>query len=127
MFIQVVLMDVAQGKFPNQFALQSLFELILVSNSHHKHETFSAEDHWFIIIDFFCNQGINETPNEEYAVENVIDMSAFTINSIMEAFPPCWLPANRQYRTLLMSKNQNIISKSGEFLAEHKRSLFELT
>lgn len=53
MFIQVVLMDVAQSKFPDQFALQSLFELILVSNSRHKHEQFLAKDHWFIIIDFF--------------------------------------------------------------------------
>lgn len=45
MFIQVVLMDVAQSKFPDQFALQSLFELILVSNSRHKHEQFLAKDH----------------------------------------------------------------------------------
>lgn len=61
-------------------------------------------------------QSVNEPSSDEYEVENVIDMAAFTIANIFEAFPPCCQGVNDKYREFIITEKKNLIIGSSKII-----------
>lgn len=59
---------------------------------------------------------VNEPSFGEYSVAEVIDVAVFTARRIMDRFPPCWLAANKEYRTFLKTQEKYLIPGRGVFV-----------
>lgn len=65
-------------------------------------------------------QNINKSSDNAYNTDDVIEMAISTYNKILQRFPPCWLAAKIEYRSLVMSSSENSISQSGKFFPNYE-------
>lgn len=83
-------------------------------NNVHKISSYHIKTiHFSFQFKSYFQKSINEPSLGEYDVANVIDTATFTIARIIERFPPCWLAANKEYRTFLQAKEKHLISGKG--------------